>query len=68
MTVTVSNEQVVAKKPQGVTTDRGSWNKLNPEVKEIIGTRPSLGTHAPDANTSRLPDCSMRIPERIWST
>ncbi|AFU06233.1 hypothetical protein [Nocardia brasiliensis] len=54
--MTVSNEHVVAKNAQGVATDRGSWNKLNPEVREIIGTRPRFSTDAPDANTRDVPD------------
>ncbi|MFE9785824.1 hypothetical protein ACFYO7_10630 [Nocardia salmonicida] len=54
--LTVSNENVVGRDYRTGKDDRGGWNKLNPEVKEIIGTRPALGTDAPDSNTSRLPD------------
>ncbi|MDO3651250.1 hypothetical protein [Nocardia mangyaensis] len=54
--LTVSNENVVGRDYRTGKDDRGGWNKLSPEVKELIGTRPALGTDAPDSNTSRLPD------------
>ncbi|WP_446225058.1 TPR repeat region-containing protein [Nocardia sp. IBHARD005] len=54
--LTVSNENVVGRDYRTGKDDRGGWNKLSPEVKEIVGTRPALGTDAPDSNTSRLPD------------
>ncbi|MFD3705818.1 hypothetical protein ACFWUP_21980 [Nocardia sp. NPDC058658] len=54
--LTVSNENVVGRDYRTGKDDRGGWNKLNPELKEIIGTRPALGTDAPDSNTSRLPE------------
>ncbi|WP_280257695.1 hypothetical protein [Nocardia abscessus] len=54
--LTVSNENVVGRDYRNGKDDRGGWDKLHPEVKEIIGTRPTLGTDAPDSNTTRLPD------------
>ncbi|MET7771425.1 hypothetical protein [Nocardia sp. NPDC005366] len=54
--LTVSNDNVVGRDYRTGKDDRGGWEKLDPEVREIIGTRPALGTDAPDANTTRLPD------------
>ncbi|WP_196812256.1 hypothetical protein [Nocardia sp. CNY236] len=54
--LTVSNEQVVGRDYRAGKDDRGGWNNLSPEVKELIGTRPDLGADSPDANTTRLPD------------
>ncbi|MEV5649227.1 hypothetical protein AB0L57_13320 [Nocardia sp. NPDC052254] len=53
--LTLSNEQVVSRDAQGKVTDRGGFNKLNSEVREIIGTRPNIDG-APDSNTRDLPD------------
>ncbi|MEC3958320.1 hypothetical protein VMT65_35175 [Nocardia sp. CDC153] len=53
--LTLSNEKVVTRGPDGQVADRGGWNKLNSEVREMIGTRPKIGG-APDSNTRDLPD------------
>ncbi|MFF2551022.1 hypothetical protein ACFVUS_08475 [Nocardia sp. NPDC058058] len=52
----LSNEHVVVRDSQGRVTDKGSYDKLAPEVRELIGTRPAFGTGAPDANTRDVPD------------
>lgn len=55
--MTLSNEKVVSKGRPGEADDRGNWNKLDPEIREIIGTRPQEGfLKAPDANTRDIPD------------
>ncbi|MVU82278.1 hypothetical protein GPX89_34205 [Nocardia sp. ET3-3] len=53
--LTLSNEKVVTRGPDGQVADRGGYNKLNSEVREMIGTRPKVGG-APDSNTRDLPD------------
>ncbi|MFE3194330.1 hypothetical protein ACFXHA_35370 [Nocardia sp. NPDC059240] len=53
--MTLSNENVVTRGPDGQVADRGGWNKMNSEVREMIGTRPKFGG-APDSNTRDLPD------------
>ncbi|UGT40913.1 hypothetical protein LTV02_33895 [Nocardia yamanashiensis] len=53
--VTLSNEQVVTRGSDGRISDRGGWNKLDSEVRELIGTRPNIAD-APDSNTRLLPD------------
>ncbi|NEW32984.1 hypothetical protein GV791_10510 [Nocardia cyriacigeorgica] len=54
--LTVSNDKVVGRDPRTGKEDRGGWEKLNPEVREIIGTRPAFGKDTPDGNTRDLPD------------
>ncbi|WP_040815971.1 TPR repeat region-containing protein [Nocardia concava] len=53
--MTLSNENVVTRGPDGQVADRGGWNKLNSEVREMIGTRPNFAG-APNSNTRDLPD------------
>lgn len=53
--LTVSNENVVSRGPQGKVSDRGGFTKLDSEIREIVGTRPNIDG-APDANTRDLPD------------
>lgn len=53
--LTLSNEDVVAKDTTGAIVNRGGWDQLHPEVRELIGTRPGLND-SPDGNTSDLPD------------
>ncbi|WP_280384292.1 hypothetical protein [Nocardia wallacei] len=53
--MTVSNENLVTRDAQGKIQDRGGFNKLNPEIREFVGTRPNIGG-APDSNTRDLPD------------
>lgn len=53
--MTLSNEHLVSRDSKGTVTDRGGYQKLNSEVREIIGTRPSI-SGAPDANTRDIPD------------
>ncbi|TLF60642.1 hypothetical protein [Nocardia cyriacigeorgica] len=54
--MTVSNQDVVVKDKVGKTVDRGAWEKLHPEVRELIGTRPEAIPGLPDSNTRELPD------------
>ncbi|MBF6172725.1 TPR repeat region-containing protein [Nocardia blacklockiae] len=53
--MTLSNENLVSRDPQGKVRDRGGFDKLNPEIREIVGTRPNIAG-APDSNTRQLPD------------
>ncbi|GAD83971.1 hypothetical protein FEK33_06305 [Nocardia asteroides NBRC 15531] len=53
--LTLSNEDVVTKDTTGAIVNRGGWDQLHPEVRELIGTRPGLND-SPDGNTSDLPD------------
>ncbi|WP_225730484.1 MULTISPECIES: hypothetical protein [unclassified Nocardia] len=51
-----SNEHVQGVDNNGRKTgDHGSWDKLNPAIREIIGTRPDFGG-APDSNTRSVPE------------
>ncbi|WP_280358029.1 WXG100 family type VII secretion target [Nocardia otitidiscaviarum] len=51
----LSNENVVTRGPDGRISDRGGYDKLNSEVRELVGTRPDIAG-APDSNTRDLPD------------
>ncbi|MEV0682988.1 hypothetical protein AB0I35_03880 [Nocardia sp. NPDC050378] len=53
--LTLSNEDIVTRAANGEVADRGGWNQLHPEVRELIGTRPGLNG-SPDGNTRDLPD------------
>ncbi|MFD6219896.1 TPR repeat region-containing protein [Nocardia asteroides] len=53
--LTLSNEGVVTKDTTGAIVNRGGWDQLPPEVRELIGTRPGLND-SPDGNTRDLPD------------
>jgi len=53
--LTLSNEDVVTRDSTGAITERGGWDQLHPEVRELIGTRPGFND-SPDGNTRDLPD------------
>lgn len=53
--LTLSNEDVVTRDSTGAIADRGGWDQLHPEIRELIGTRPGFND-SPDGNTSDLPD------------
>ncbi|MCM6775102.1 hypothetical protein NDR87_24695 [Nocardia sp. CDC159] len=53
--LTLSNENVVSRDAQGKINNRGGFDKLDSEIREIVGTRPGIAG-APDANTRDLPD------------
>ena len=69
--LTVSNENVVSKErnSSGAPVSRGSWEKLDSEVRELVSTRPNFDNEvfgyngAPDANTRDLPDDYRGFPE-----
>ena len=69
--LTVSNENVVSKErnSSGSPVARGSWDKLDPEIRELVSTRPNFDNEvfgyngAPDANTRDLPDDYRGFPE-----
>ncbi|MBF6487063.1 hypothetical protein IU431_23355 [Nocardia otitidiscaviarum] len=53
--MTLSNDKVVVRdgvRPSGVV--RGGYDRLPPEIRELVGTRPGLDT--PDGNTREVPD------------
>ncbi|MGX1811849.1 TPR repeat region-containing protein [Nocardia sp. NPDC055321] len=53
--LTLSTEKVVTRGSDGQVDGRGGWDRLDPEVREFIGTRPNIAD-APDANTRLVPD------------
>ncbi|MEU4708638.1 hypothetical protein AB0G00_19595 [Nocardia salmonicida] len=53
--LTLSNEDVVTPASAGAIPERGGWDQLHPEIRELIGTRPGFND-SPDGNTSDLPD------------
>lgn len=54
--LTLSQEKVVTKDDKGNVVDHGGMAKLDPEIREFIETRPSLGGDLPDATTVGLTD------------
>ncbi|MBF6181759.1 TPR repeat region-containing protein [Nocardia otitidiscaviarum] len=53
----LSNEKVVTRdKDTGSVVNRGGYDKLHSEVRELVGTRAGTGINLPDANTRELPD------------
>ncbi|QIS18899.1 hypothetical protein [Nocardia terpenica] len=52
----LSNDHAVTRDSAGTIQDRGGWNKLHPEIRELVGTRPGTLISGTDANTRDLPD------------
>ncbi|MBF6178432.1 TPR repeat region-containing protein [Nocardia otitidiscaviarum] len=52
--LTLSQEKVVTRDKDGNILDTGGMDKLDPEITELISTRPSLGGDLPDATTVSL--------------
>ncbi|NNH70024.1 hypothetical protein HLB23_09135 [Nocardia uniformis] len=53
----LSNEKIVTRdKDTGAVVNRGGYDKLHSEIRELVGTRAGTGINMPDANTRELPD------------